>query len=78
MPDRLLRPTSTPPPRASLRVQLFLPLLGFLVPSAVIGYGFVLPRSGAGGINELSVGFGATLVGAAVTYAVGVLAALRR
>lgn len=65
-------------PRASLRLQHFWPLIGFLVPSAVIGYGFVLPRSGAAGVNELSVGFGATLIGAAATYAAGIVAALKR
>jgi hypothetical protein len=51
--------------------------VGFLVPSIVIGYGFVLPRAGHGGVDELSVGFAATLVGATVTYVIGVITALR-
>ena len=51
------------------------PLRGFLVPSAVIGFAIVLPRAGYGGVNELSIGHAATLVGAAVTYVVGVRAA---
>jgi hypothetical protein len=55
-----------------------LPLVGFLVPTAAIAYGIVLPRNGAAGVNELTVGFAATLVGAAVTYVMGILVAVRR
>jgi len=53
------------------------PLLGFVVPTVVIGYGFVIPRSCIAGVNELTIGFAATIVGACVTYLVGVRAALR-
>jgi hypothetical protein len=60
-----------------LRAKHFVPLAGFLVPSIIIGYGFVLPRAGHGGVNELSIGFAATLVGATVTYVIGVVTALR-
>jgi hypothetical protein len=81
MLDRLFRRTSCPLPqpgqrRACLRPRHFLPLVGFLVPTIIIGYGIVLPRH-APGINELSVGFATTLIGATITYAVGVVAALR-
>ena len=55
-----------------------MPLAGFLIPSTVIAYGFVLPAAGFSGVNELSVGFGSSLVGATVTYVIGVLMALRR
>lgn len=83
MLDRLFRRNACPlprpsQPRACVRLHHFLPLVAFLVPSAVIGYGFVLPHSCAAGVNQLSIGFGTTLAGATVTYAVGVLAALRR
>jgi hypothetical protein len=61
-----------------LRPLHFAPLVGFLVPSVAIGYGIVLPRAGLLGINELAIGYASTLVGAAVTYVVGVLVALRR
>ena len=64
--------------RACLRPHQFLPLVGFLVPTAAIAYGIVLPRNGAAGVNELTVGFAATLVGAAVTYVMGILVAVRR
>jgi hypothetical protein len=70
-----------PPPgahRSCVRPRHFLPLAGFLVPTIAIGYGVVIPRNGIGGVNELTVGFASTLVGAAITYVVGVLAALRR
>jgi hypothetical protein len=83
MLDRLFRRTACPLPepgqrRACVRPHHFVPLVGFLVPTAAIGYGIVLPRSCAAGVNELTVGFATTLAGAAVTYVVGVLTALRR
>ena len=60
-----------------MRLRLLLPLAGFVIPTVVIGYGFVIPRSCIAGVNELTVGFAATILGACVTYAVGVRAALR-
>ena len=54
------------------------PLLAFLVPSAVIGFAIVLPRAGYGGVNELSIGHAATLIGACLTYVTGVRAAARK
>jgi ABC-type Fe3+ transport system permease subunit len=53
------------------------PLLGFVVPTVVIGYGFVIPRSPIAGVNELTIGFATTIVGACVTYVVGVRNVLR-
>jgi len=52
------------------------PLIGFVVPTLVIGYGFVIPRSCIAGVNELTIGFGVTVLSACVTYVVGVRAAL--
>lgn len=83
MPGRPSRPTACPlpapgQPRACVRPRHLLPLAGFLVPTVAIGYGVVIPRNGVAGLNELTVGFGTTLIGAAVTYVIGVLAALRR
>jgi ABC-type Fe3+ transport system permease subunit len=60
-----------------IRLKDLLPLVGFLVPTIVIGYGLVIPRSCIAGVNPLSVGFGATLLGATVTYLLGVRAARR-
>ena len=81
MLDRLFRRTSCPlpgQPSTCLRPRHFVPLAGFLVPSAVIAYGFVLPRAGFSGVNELSIGFASSLVGAAVTYVIGVFIARKR
>jgi ABC-type Fe3+ transport system permease subunit len=82
MLDRFRR-TSCPLPgtgrtRACLRPHHFLPLIGFLVPTIVIAYGVVLPRNGVAGVNELTVGFAATLLGAVITYIIGVAVVVRR
>jgi ABC-type Fe3+ transport system permease subunit len=60
------------------RLRVWLPLAGFVVPSIVIGYGFVLPRNGFGGVNELSIGFATTIAGAALSYVLGVREATKR
>ena len=60
-----------------MKPRHYAPLLGFVLPTVVIGYGAVIPRSCIAGINELTIGFGATVVGACVTYVLGVRAALR-
>lgn len=83
MLSRLSQRRSCPLPapgqrRGCLRPLHFLPLVGFLAPTIVIAYGIVLPRNGVAGVNELSVGFAATLIGAAVTYAIGMATAVRR
>lgn len=59
-------------------MRLVWPLIGFVVPSLVIGYGFVLPGAGFGGVNELSIGFAGTIAGACLTYVIGVRLALKR
>ena len=59
------------------KFRYYVPLLGFVVPTVVIGYGVVIPRSPIAGVNELTVGFASTIVGAVVTYIAGIRAALR-
>jgi len=54
------------------RLRVWLPLVGFVVPSVGIGYGVVIPRSCIAGVNELTLGFASTVLGACVSYAVGV------
>jgi len=54
-----------------------MPLLGFVVPTALIGYCIVIPRSCIAGINELTIGFGISIVGACVTYVLGLRLALK-
>ncbi len=58
-----------------MTLRSVLPLVGFVVPTLVIGYGFVIPRSCIAGVNELTVGFAATVAGACLTYVAGVRAA---
>jgi hypothetical protein len=65
-------------PGARLRVRDFGPLAGFVIPTLVIGYGYVIPNSCIAGINPLTIGFAGTVLGACVTYVVGVRGALRR
>jgi hypothetical protein len=61
-----------------VRTRHLVPLIGFIIPTAVIGFGFVIPGSCIAGLNELSVGFATTLVGASVTHVLGLRMALRR
>ena len=60
-----------------MKLRHLLPLAGFVVPTVVIGYGIVIPRSCIAGVNDLTIGFAASIVGACVTYVVGLRAALR-
>jgi ABC-type Fe3+ transport system permease subunit len=60
----------------SMTLRHWLPLVGFVVPTVVIGYGFVIPRSCIAGVNELTIGFATTIIGACVTYVLGVRSAL--
>ncbi len=55
-----------------MKPRYFLPLLGFIVPTILIGFGVVIPRSCIAGVNQLTVGFGTSLLGACVTYCAGV------
>ncbi len=65
-------------PRGALELRHVTPLVGFVVPTVVIGYGFVIPRSCIAGVNELTIGFATTIAGACVTYFLGVHAALAK
>lgn len=58
--------------------RLLIPLATFVVPTLVVGYGFMIPDSCIAGINELSIGFAGAIFGATVTYVAGVRAALRQ
>jgi len=60
-----------------MRLRHFWPLVGFVVPTLGIGFGYVIPRSCIAGINELTIGFLSSVVGACVTYWAGVRSALR-
>lgn len=60
-----------------MTLRHFIPLVGFALPTLIIGYGFVIPKSCIAGINVLSVGFGTTVLGSCLTYVAGVRAALK-
>ena len=60
-----------------LRARHLSPLAAFLLPTVVIGYGFVIPHSCIAGVNALTIGFATTLLGASLTYIMGVRGALR-
>lgn len=49
----------------------YLPLAAHVVPTLIIGYGIVIPRSCIAGINELTIGFGASILGTCIAYVVG-------
>lgn len=55
----------------------YLPLAGHVVPTVVIAYGWVIPRSCIAGWNVLTAGFGLSVVGACIAYALGERAAWR-
>jgi hypothetical protein len=55
----------------------YVPLAGFVVPTVLIGYGVVIPRSCIAGVNELTIGFATTVIGACATYWAGLRLALR-
>ena len=61
-----------------MNTRLYLPLVGFVVPTVLIGYGVVIPHSCIAGLNELTIGFASSIVGACVTYVLGIRAALKR
>jgi ABC-type Fe3+ transport system permease subunit len=58
------------------RLKYWWPLLGFVVPTVAIGYGYMIPRSCIAGVNDLTIGFAGTVAGACATYVVGVRMAL--
>jgi hypothetical protein len=60
-----------------MRIRHFYPLIGYVVPTVVIGYGVVIPKSCIAGVNSLTVGFASAIVGACVSYVMGVLSVLR-
>lgn len=61
---------------ARMKPRYFIPLLGFVLPSILIGFGVVIPGSCIAGVNQLSVGFATSLFGAAGAYWLGIRAVL--
>lgn len=63
--------------RPHLGFRHFLPLLGFVLPTVVIGYGFVIPGSCIAGVNELTLGFASAIAGACLSYWMGLRVVVR-
>jgi hypothetical protein len=59
-----------------MKARYFHPLLGFVVPTVLIGYGVVIPRSCIAGVNQLTIGFTATVLGACLAYWAGLRLAI--
>ena len=57
-----------------MKLRYFYPLVGFVIPTVVIGYGIVIPRSCIAGFNDLTIGFASSVIGACATYYLGVRA----
>ena len=55
-----------------MKLSHFYPLIGFVIPTVVVAYGFVIPHSCIAGWNAQSVGFATTLLGACAAYWFGV------
>jgi hypothetical protein len=60
-----------------MTLRYLVPLIGFVVPTVGIGYGVVIPRSCIAGVNDLTVGFAASIIGACISYVVGVRLVIR-
>lgn len=60
-----------------MKLSYLYPLIGFVVPTVIIGYGFVIPKSCIAGINDLTIGFAITVASACITYWIGLRNALR-
>src|SRR5262249_46666072 len=76
LPGRCPR-EGAPMTRRDLTLRHFVPLAGFVLPTVLIGYGVVIPRSCIAGWNQLTVGFGATVAGACLASGTGVSPAPR-
>ena len=61
----------------AMKLSYLYPLFGFILPTVIVGYGFVIPKSCIAGINDLTIGYTVTLLSACVTYWIGLRNALR-
>jgi hypothetical protein len=59
-----------------MKLKYFVPLVAFVVPTLVIGYGLVIPNSSIAGMNPLTLGFGSTVLGACLAYVAGIRAVM--
>jgi hypothetical protein len=57
--------------------RYFYPLLGFVLPTLIIGYGVVIPHSCIAGINPPTIGFASSILNACITYFMGIRAVIQ-
>ena len=55
-----------------MKLRYLIPLAAHVVPTLAIGFGYMIPGSGIAGVNELTIGFAASVLGTCVAYWVGV------
>jgi hypothetical protein len=55
----------------------YVPLVAHVTPTLLIGYGLVIPRSCIAGVNELTIGFAASVLGTCLAYVTGLHVAAR-
>ena len=60
-----------------MKARYWTPLIGFIIPTTIVGYGFVFPRNGINSNRELTIGFATTLLSACLTYMAGIRSVLR-
>jgi hypothetical protein len=60
-----------------VKARYLVPLVSFVVPTTAIGYGFVIPHSCIAGVNQLTIGFATTVLGACITYVLGIRTVLK-
>jgi ABC-type Fe3+ transport system permease subunit len=57
---------------------VYLPMIGHVAPTIVIGYGFVIPQSCISGFNAKTIGFAIAIAGFIAAYVAGVRIARRQ
>lgn len=62
---------------ARSRLALYAPLLMHVIPTLIIGLGFVIPQSCIAGVNPFSIGFVLTVLGFVPAYLAGIALARR-
>lgn len=60
-----------------MKAWLYAPLVGHVVPTLVIGFGFVIPGSPIEGVNTYTIGFLSAVLGFIPAYVAGVAIARR-
>jgi hypothetical protein len=55
-----------------MKARYFAPLVAHVVVTLVIGFGYIIPRSCIAGVNDLTIGFAASVASTVIAYAVGI------